>query len=49
MELFEKVQYSHNQVTKNSLNEDYTAYVNKWSFTVKIKLCAFLLTKTFND
>ena len=43
-ELSEKVQYSRNQTTKNSLNE--AILLNKWSFTVKKELCVFRVTKT---
>ena len=46
-ELSEKVQYSRNQATKNSLlNEGNTSCVNKWSFTFKIGRCVFWVTKT---
>ena len=46
-ELSEKVQYSRNQATKNGLNEAMTTYVNKWSFTFKMELCVFPVTKTY--
>ena len=46
-ELTEKVQYSHNQAVKNGLNEAIHAYVNKRSFTFKIKFCVFQVTKTY--
>ena len=48
-ELSEKVQYSRNQATKNSLNEAIllTVYVNKWSFSFKIELCVFQIAKTY--
>ena len=42
-ELSQKVQYSRNQATKNKWSN--TACVNKWSFTFKMKLCVFRLTK----
>ena len=45
-ELSEKVPYSHNQAIKNSLIWSTAAYVNKWSFTFKIKLCVFRVTNT---
>ena len=40
-ELSEKVHCSRNQAIKNSLKVKWsnTAYVNKWSFAFKIKLC----------
>ena len=44
-ELSEKVQYSRNQAIKNGLKWSNTAYVNKWSFTFKAKLCAFQVNK----
>ena len=43
-ELSKKVQYSRNQAINKQLNWINTAYVNKWSFTFKIKL--FIIHQT---
>ena len=44
--LSEKVQYFRNQAIQNGLNEANTAFVNKRSFTFKLKFCGFQGIKT---
>ena len=44
-ELCEKVQYSRQPGNQKRLKWSNTAYVNKWSFIFKTKLCAFQESK----
>ena len=45
-ELSEKVQYFPQPSNQKQLKWSNTAYVDKWSFTFKIELCVFRVTKT---
>ena len=45
-ELSEKVQYSRNQATKNSLNETILLMSINEALLSKIELCVFRVTKT---